>query len=406
MTMKDLKVRKKIRMFILVLSGLAILCSIRYFGHAINPQDTTIFAFSYKYGFISRGLMGTIWSFVDKITPFSLMSFNAIYRFTELMTVLFFVLLLYFYYRCLRKVKSIDLTNTMYLILFLSVFTFPMFLTFENFGRLDEYLVMITLLCCILLVAEKAEWLIIPLCVIGVIFHQGFVFMNANIILVLLFYKIFKKTGKERVKYIIIFMLTFASISAFFPYFEFFSHFQGEEIYSEIVALAKSLSQDGQSFSESLVNHEILGLDVYEAEYPFHKMNRYETPVFLVLFLPYIVYGAAFLLQLIRGKKGKDLLPYAAVVLGAVTVLPEMILKVDYGRYFYAIIFYYLATTICLMAMGDNHVCTQVDLLLKRIKQQIPAAKILLVYPMIFMPFLDVHITQKIWEIVEPFCFR
>ena len=146
---------KQIKITIILLAVFAVFCCIYYFKHSINPQDTTIFAFSYKYGFISRGLLGTVWAVVDKILPFSIMNYRAIYFFTECMTALFFVIILYFYYVCMRQVGIEDVVHASYLTLFLSIFSFPMFLTYENFGRLDEYLVMITLLCCILIVKEK-----------------------------------------------------------------------------------------------------------------------------------------------------------------------------------------------------------------------------------------------------------
>lgn len=393
---------KQIKTTIVLLTAFAVFCCIYYFKHSINPQDTTIFAFSYKYGFISRGLLGTLWMVLDKILPFSIMNYRAIYIFTECMTVLFFALILYFYYVCMRQVSTEDVVHASYLTLFLSIFSFPMFLTYENFGRLDEYLVMITLMCCILIVKEKMEWLVVPLCVLGVIMHQGFVFMNVNIVLVLLFYKMLQSPEKKRKKYGILFGTTFVLVSAFFLYFELFSHFQGKEIYSEIVSLAKSLSMDGESYSESLVNHEILGVDVYEEEYIFHLMNRMEMPLFVIAFLPYIVYGGGFLLRLIHAKQGKDLLTYLAVVLGGITVIPEMILKVDYGRYMYALIFYYIGITLCLLAMGDGEIRQNVNILFAKLKKQMPASKIvMLLYPMTFMPFLDVHITQRIGDVVQ-----
>ena len=401
--MEKFKEEKNIYAFLAGLSGFAVLCVFAYFAHGMNPQDTTIFAFSYKYGFISRGFLGTCWLVLDRLLPISIMNFPAIYRFTELMTAVLFALLLIFFYQCLKRCGGGARKDMQYLILFLSVFTFPMFLTVENFGRLDEYLMILTVLCCMLIVTEVMEWLIVPICILCVLLHQGFVFMNVNIILVLLIYKVLVRTGKERKKYACIFILTFLSISALFLYFEFFSHAQGREIYVEVVELAKALSQDGQSFSESLVNHEILGVDVFEAEYLYHLMNYLETPIFVILFLPYAVMFVWFFKGLLKEQGGKATkgqgLAYLAVLLGAATVVPEVVLKVDYGRYAFAIIFYYVAIVICLMAMGDEGILRQVGNLAARTRK-LPAAKLLIMYPLVFMPFGDVHIFQKIWDIL------
>lgn len=400
--MNELKDRnKKIRLFLLALMGVAVVCVLQYFDHAINAQDTTIFAFSYKYGFISRGLLGTVWGLADKVLPFSIMNFKAIYGFTGFVTFFFFVVLFFWYYGCMKKCKPSHIGVMQNLIVLLSMFSFPMFVTEENFGRLDVYLMIFTILCCILLVEEKAEWLIVPVCIVCVLLHQGFVFMNVNIVLVLLVYKIVMKKGRTRRKYIAIFLCTFLSISIFFLYFEFFSHMQGAEIYDEVVKLAKSLSQDGKSFAESLVNHEILGKDVFGDEYIYHLINYIQAPMFVVLYLPYLIIFVLFFRRLLRGQKGGQRLAYLAVLFGAVTLLPEIILKVDYGRYVYAGIFYYMGTVLCLMAMGDEHVSGQMEELKEEIKSKVPAAGVLLMYPLVLMPFGDLHIFEKVWKIVE-----
>ena len=57
--------KREIKIFLLVMAFFAAACWLRYFDHTINPQDTTAFAFSYRYGFISRGLMGSLLELQD-----------------------------------------------------------------------------------------------------------------------------------------------------------------------------------------------------------------------------------------------------------------------------------------------------------------------------------------------------
>lgn len=85
--------------------------------------------------------------------------------------------------------------------------------------------------------------------------HQGFVFTNANLILVPLFYKIMTEEGKRRKKYILLFAGFFLTISALFLYFEFFSHGNGASIYKEVVAAAKALSENGKGYNKSVIQH-------------------------------------------------------------------------------------------------------------------------------------------------------
>ena len=57
--------KREIKIFLLVMAFFAAACWLRYFDHTINPQDTTAFAFSYRYGFISRGSWGAFWNWQD-----------------------------------------------------------------------------------------------------------------------------------------------------------------------------------------------------------------------------------------------------------------------------------------------------------------------------------------------------
>ena len=73
-----------------------------------------------------------------------------------------------------------------YIILFFTIWAIPMFVTEYNFGRLDVYCVILSLLGAIVLISEKVEWLVVIFSALGVMVHQGNVFMFLNIILILL----------------------------------------------------------------------------------------------------------------------------------------------------------------------------------------------------------------------------
>ena len=52
--------KKNIRLKIFFLGIYAILMTMRYFQTVVGMYNTTLLAFSYQYGFISRGLVGTM----------------------------------------------------------------------------------------------------------------------------------------------------------------------------------------------------------------------------------------------------------------------------------------------------------------------------------------------------------
>lgn len=399
--------------FLAALAVFAAASSVRYFSYEMSMYNTTPFALSYKYGFISRGFMGTLWAFLDGLAPKSLMNYRSLYMFSLWSTVLYLALLFVLFAVCLKRCRERDERNMRYLICFLGVFAFQMFWSDELFGRLDVYLMILTTLGMILLVEEKWEWLVIPFSIVCVMIHQGFVFVSANLMLVPLFYKILTCRGKKRRKYVVIFALTFLSISVLFLYFELFSHAKGTEIFDEVVASAKALSEDGNGYAESLINHEILGKDVFEDEWEYHVFNYKEFPTALLLFSPYLVIGVSFFKKLIGksentmdengGLSGRKDAPhrfaYLVLFVGVATVLPEMILKVDYGRYMFRIFYYYISMVMVFIAMGDTTVADQLEETKEGIKRKIPVPLVVLFYPMFLTPFFDVIISGAVHKL-------
>ena len=277
--------------FLIVMAIFMCLMSFRFFAKELSSFNVTLYAFNYSYGFMSRGLIGTIWRGIDNILPGDQMTHEALFIFSAIITVIYILVMFVFFCVIIKKCSDKDMRNIRYLILLLSIFAIPIFGTRSNFGRIDLFLFIIVYICLICIINEKAEWICIPLVIVAECIHQGFVFMNINIILVLFFYKIMKRTGKERRKYIIYFALTLICASVFFLYFEFFTQIDGESIYEEIVSTAKSLSYSGEAYSKMLVQHEILGQGVWMDEWRFHKANFVDVPIFVILFLPYLIIG-------------------------------------------------------------------------------------------------------------------
>ncbi len=381
----------------------ALACFVRYFRSQITHYNTTLFAMNYDYGFISRGLLGTFWKWLDGILPFDLMNYTAVYNFTGLCTVIYFLCLFWFYKAAMKYCAEENKRNMQHLIVFLSIFAFPMFVGKAMFGRLDVYLFIFMLIGMVLIIEEKCEWLIIPMGIICTCIHQGFVFTNANTLLVMLFYKIVLGKPEKRKKYIAIFALFFLSISVLFLYFEFFSHVNGELIVEEVKANAKLLSQTGTMYNPSIINHEILGKDVFLDEIKYHNYNMQDFPVFIVLFAPYIYYGFKFFFHLVKDKTNSPAtrVVYFAFLMGGATMIPQFLLKVDYGRYMFSLIFYYVSLLIAAMAMGDKKIGTDLDSLKAELKKLTPMTFVWFLYPLLLTPFKDVTISTQIHNLAE-----
>lgn len=393
--------KKRIGHFMLILLVFAAVSCIYYFEHEMNAQNTTALAMSYKYGFIPRGFVGSILQGIKVVLGIDMFTYHRVYLFTGLVTAVYFVVLFALYYICLIKTPEKHLKITEMIIMFTSIFMFPEFLSWNNFGRLDEYLMIVELLCIILLVLEKWEYLLIPLCAILGLIHVGSVFTNVNVILILLIWKAFEKTGRDRKKYLFIFSACFICVSVLFLYFQVFQNAFDISVYNEIVTLAQSISKDGQSISDSLLDSEILKLDVFQDEWIWHKVNYMEFPIFLVLFSPYLYIAVKFFKELLGKTETKlEKWKYLFVCIGVGTIVPSLILKVDYGRWMFCIITYYCFIVLALCVLGDKKLIEQCYDTIAWIKKKNPCYGILLVYPLLFMPFRDVAISDITLEIM------
>ena len=209
--------KKQISRFMWLLILLSCAIFFLDYDERVLPYNSTILAFSYKYGFISRGLAGTIYQWIDHILPVNMIDYAMVLRFTLIVTLVFYVLFFAFCYQCMKRCQEEYLGRFLYLILFYAVFVVSMFAYKRNFGRLDLYLMALTVIGTMCLIAKKAEWLIVPLSMISVMYHQGYVFMFYNILLALLVYRLLsEKEKKARIYYGVILLVSLIGCSALF----------------------------------------------------------------------------------------------------------------------------------------------------------------------------------------------
>ena len=396
---------KKDKSFLWCMFIFAIVAFIYYFEGRMNVQNTTAYLFSYKYGFIPRGLIGTLINFASDATGIGL-TYNIMLAISMLATGIYFVLIFILFCAALKRTDNKTLMY--YILSFAAVICFPMFLTWNNFGRLDEYLVILTLLSVILLVIERAEWLVLILCALACFVHVGFVFTNAGVILAILLYKAIADKGSRK-KYGILFAGVFIICAVVFIITELLVTPVAQSDYDYIVAQAKVIAEQGgnsDNFADaySLLDSELLKESVYESENVWRIKNVVEAPIFVIFFLPYIIIGLKVFVTAIKGQdRIIDKFKYLAMLLGIVTIVPELVLKVDYGRWVFNILLYYSLITMYLLSRKDNAFNTVLSTQLLRVKEAVQFPIAFIVYPILFVPFRDVYIsdlTTKVMDVV------
>lgn len=398
--------KKQISRFMWLLILLSCAIFFLDYDERVLPYNSTILAFSYKYGFISRGLAGTIYQWIDSILPVNMIDYEMVLKFTLIVTLAFYVLFFAFCYQCMKRCQEEYLGRFLYLILFYAVFVVSMFAYKRNFGRLDLYLMALTVIGTMCLIAKKAEWLIVPLSMISVMYHQGYVFMFYNILLALLVYRLLsEKEKKARIYYGVILLVSLIGCSALFLWFEFFSHTDGARYVDEIIANAKAMTKpfNGMTYHDTLIDHEILGIDLSDVEYPYRVMNWIEIPFFIAIISPYIVLVVKLFRRILARAQGKtERLKYGFLAIAAGTLLPLFLMKCDYARWVFALISYYCMIFLALVAMGDWIVAEELTGIFTEIKEKYPFAILLLLLPALLTPLWDVHINGLLRGISNP----
>ena len=387
-----MELKKKKAWFLGFLAVIEILLFLRDYGGYVNSYNSSIFALSYKYGFISRGLSGTIFRLVNKVLPFDIMSYNGVLRYSQAVTALFMILVWLFCFYIIYKSNENNYRHIQIVSVLLVVFSIPFFSNSFNFGRVDIYLVATAVLSVLILLWRKMEWLIVPLSCFAVMFHQAYVFMFFNVTLVILIYRFIESDKKGRVKYLVLFVLSFVGASALFLYLNFFAHTTDISIYNNVVEDAVTLSKEDEGYHKALLQHEVLGIDPTTSEWEHHLKNFIEFPIFALIMLPYIILVVRVFVSTIKNAPQKiDKYKYVVLAIGVLTILPNLILKVDYGRWMFSIIVYYILIFAFLIAAGDKQFTLALDGEINRIKAK-PFVLIFYVLPLMVTPMWDVNI--------------
>lgn len=349
----------------------------------IDPINSATFAFSYKYGFLSRGMMGTIFEFFCHLFP-NMDNPNGLIIFIYILTTAIYILILFLIQYCYKKVprdKSIYLTYITYFLIMVLISTY---VSSTNLGRLDVFCLMFSIISCFFIVRGKNIWICIPCAIMGTLIHQGYVFMYVNIVLALLLFCVIKNRDNKRKNYLIVLVLTFVFVSAIFLYSEFFSH-EGKEIYYDVIVNRAGYLNRYGFYHGGIIDKELLGINQSEEEKGFMLAAIKTMSVFLVMIIPYIVTFIKFAIKLLKSSKDKSQFwSYAILLLGSATLLPEYLLKCDYGRWTTCIVVYYIVTILVASTIDNNIIDVIRDSL---IPKKIPSIVFMMFYICLFIPF-------------------
>ena len=393
---KEQRIRRK--NFILLLGVFAFILFCYSYGSKVTSYNTTLYAFSYKYGFISRAFIGTIYQGVAELFGLDMLHYKSALAFTQVITGIFFLDMFLFFGFMYKWTRRENIRYTEFLIILMTLLTVPMFSSKYNFGRVDIYMFGFSLLGAIVIVSKRCEWLLLPIVAASCMVHQGYVFMYFNIILVLLIYRFFTPgtTDKKNMrKYGALFLLCFLTGSALFLYFEFFSRTNGDKIVDEIIRNASAVSYHGV-YHETLIDHEILNVDLADEEWEFHLENFVQTPFFLILVSPFLWLWYRYVREVFsRAVTTEDKIKYFFVLFGFLTLIPNYALKVDYARWTFAAATYFFVVTLSMIAMDDEVVIESLKSV-RALQIGHPWLVLIIPYLVVLVPLWDVYYDQAL----------
>lgn len=389
--------------------GLAAILSIVMFctyakmaNYNLADHNLNVLFYSYRDGFVAAGFIGTVWRVLNAVLPIELMAYKPVYYTAKWMMVLYNILVIILLLITYQKSKANKRIMIPFIVL-ATVISGGMFRSATTMGSFDMYEMIILLITMIVLFVEKAVWLSVPLVVIGMLIHPSFLFKGIPIIIAILWYRSCRDIQKRSYYIAIRNVICIVSL-VIFTLSEWCAIVSpGKE--EEFIALGRLLSQNGNSYDIGLATYAMRECSSIMPEWGYHQDNYVALLVFFLCFSPYLLIGRNYYVHLYQ-RSSQNGIPhklYRMMQLGGLALLPEFIFKVNYGYFISEICLYYILIFIFYIVAEDKYIIEEIYHMDERIKERIPIPEILLIYPLAFMPFMDVSISNVIHSLTRIF---
>lgn len=308
----------------------------------------TPYALSYKYGFISRGLVGSIIRiFIPNLT------LKHIYLIIALNTLLLCALTVFFVNRILLYAgKERGLLFAVFLFI-VNPGSIAFLFYWGNYGRFDLFMIMILIITALLMVKGKGLFLIPIMSVLGILIHQAYVFMYFPAIIVLLLYFGYVKKNRYA-KWI--FWITGIVTCAGFLYMQFVSGVEGYDYASMMADINATTDLPGEFIDDDMMVRLEYFTSVFATIRHFVilplKKNLFKIFCVFVMIFPMLRIFGAIWKDFMSEQKSKLLwvIPWS----GMIGMIPKFLMTNDYGRDFSALILSQFIMMFALRMAGDG----------------------------------------------------
>lgn len=406
-TEEDRRNRNVILMLIFIMAVWAV----KLFPFKFGGWNQITLGFSYRFGFIQRGFLGSVLDLVSTIFHIPLKYMRYIYG---ILTMGIFTLLVLFgAYKGISKKETDSTTRSFFVCMAVFFFAGPGWNTnYDNFALTDVWLLLMSVLGTYFVAKGKHLWIAVVAAVIGVLIHSGYVFLYFNLILVMFVYKIWLEKDTWNKKNFIWLCASFLIVSGLFAYMMFFSQVKSgvtlEDVMNRVaIVVDKPVSE--------ISNHEyLINGTLFRTGDATSGLNI-DTQGYWLLFIVIVVMFSPFIYEIYRywkdaagsakgHAKGRSVL-YALLPLGALTVIPMYVMKCDYGRWTYAVFFYEFVLIWALNMLGDKHVEAATHSFMDRLNAHKPYYAVLFLYAVISGP-IEQNLINSIISNIEQFGWK
>lgn len=336
-------------------TGAALLLLVYLLTYIPMIDDTigwcmTPYALSYKYGFISRGFVGSIIRiFIPNLT------LKHIYLIVGFNTVMLCALTVFFINRVLRH-TGMNRDNALMFLIFLFIVnpgSIAFLFYWGNYGRFDLFMIIILMSGAMLMVKGKGLFLIPLFSLMGILIHQAYVFMYFPALIALLLYLGYVKKnpyGK------CIFWITGIVTCVAFLYMQFASGVNGYDYPSMMEDINATTDLPAEFIDDDMMVRLEYFTSVFATIKHFVispiKKNLFKIFCVFVMLLPLLGILKNVWKDFMSEQKNKLLwiIPWS----GMIGMIPKFLMTNDYGRDFSALIISQFLLIFTLLMLGDS----------------------------------------------------
>lgn len=353
-----LNMRRENRKIMIALIFIMMAWAIKLFPFKFGGWNQMMLGFSYRYGFIQRGFIGSVLDLISMIFHIPLRYMRYIYGVSTMGA--FTLLLLLCVYRSIAAERIDPIIRKFLIYMAILFFVGPGWVTnYNNFALTDVWLLMISVPGMYAVMKEKNLWVAVLAPVVAVLIHPEYVFLYFSLILGPFFYKTWVEK-QFRKRFLNWMCMSFLCGSAIFCYMMFFAQAKAGVTLEDVmdrVAIVVNRSVADISHFESVVNGVL-----------FRKGDvtnglKVDTNGYQVLFVVMLVMYSPFIFEIYKywktATENAGGVLYALLpLLGVITAVPIYVLKNDYGRWTYAVFFYEFALIWILNLFEDKNIKT------------------------------------------------